>query len=56
MRKMTTANTNKVNSKVFDIDLLNRKTFELSRLEGFVDGTDDIFDVLATQQEQSIKY
>ena len=46
MRKLETANTNQSESKVFNINLLTREPFELSRLEGFVEGQDDIFDVL----------
>ena len=52
MRKIKNANNNVPTSKVFDIELLKRKPFELSRLEGFVDGHDDIFDVLADQKQQ----
>lgn len=52
MRKVTTANTNKVESRVFDIALLTREPFELSRLEGFVDGKEDIFDVLSSQSKE----
>ena len=47
MRKIKTANNNQSSGKVFDINLLQKRPFELSRLEGFVDGKDDIFDVLS---------
>ena len=49
MRNFKSANTNSESSKVFDIDLLKTKPFELSRLQGFVDGEDDIFDVLSAK-------
>ena len=52
MRKIRNANNNVPRSKVFDISLLQKKPFELSRLEGFVDGHDDIFDVLATAPQE----
>ena len=52
MRNVKTANNNQSESKVFDINLLKRKPFELSRLQGFVDGEDDIFDVLAGETEE----
>jgi hypothetical protein len=52
MRKYDSANGNNSQSKVFDIDLLKRKPFELSRLEGFVDGHDDIFDVLTEHKQE----
>lgn len=52
MRKLETANTNSLKSKVFNISLLTREPFELSRLEGFVDGSDDIFDVLANKMQE----
>lgn len=55
MRKFDTANGNNSQSKVFDIDLLKRKPFELSRLEGFVEGHDDIFDVLYDQKQEQTK-
>ncbi|MFK7839581.1 MAG: hypothetical protein AB8B83_04560 [Bdellovibrionales bacterium] len=52
MRKIrsSNANNNVPTSKVFDINLLENRPFELSRLEGFVDGHDDIFDVLSQKQ------
>ena len=53
MRKIETANTNSSESKVFDVNLLTREPFELSRLEGFVDGNDDIFDVLANKRQET---
>lgn len=52
MRKLKTANANSSKSKVFDLNLLSREPFELSRLEGFVDGNDDIFDVLANKMQE----
>ena len=55
MRKFDSANGNNSQSKVFDIDLLKRKPFELSRLEGFVEGHDDIFDVLSDQKQEQTK-
>jgi len=52
MRKIRNANNNIPTSKVFDVNLLRSKPFELSRLEGFVDGEDDIFDILATKPQE----
>jgi len=53
-KKIRTANNNSPKPRIFDIHNLDRKPFELSRLEGFVDGSDDIFDVLGqNKQEQN---
>jgi len=52
MRNIRNANNNVPTNKVFDVNLLQTKPFELSRLKGFVDGHDDIFDVLATTPQE----
>ncbi len=52
MRQSIKTNNNTIQSKVFDISILERKAFELSRLNDFVDGHDDIFDVLHSDQNQ----
>lgn len=55
-RKIRSANNNAPQAKVFDIEILQSKPFELSRLAGFVDGHDDIFDVLShSQQENNLR-
>ena len=51
--KIRSANNNSPKPSVFDINRLTRKPFELSRLQGFVDGHDDIFDVLADKPMHS---
>lgn len=51
-RKIRTANNNAPQPMVFNIDLLDRKPFELSRLDGFVDGKEDIFDVLSKDHKE----
>ena len=40
-------------NKIFDISLLDRRAFELSRLEDFVEGKDDIFDVLGQEDSSA---
>lgn len=56
MRKHRTANNNSPKPTVFDISLLDRRAFELSRLKGFVDGEDDIFDVLSQDHQEKNTY
>lgn len=54
MRKIRTANNNAPKPQVFNVERLRGKAFQLSRLQAFIDGHDDIFDVLAdTHQEKT---
>lgn len=52
-RKIRSANNNIPRPSIFDLNRLERKPFELSRLEGFVDGNDDIFDVLSSKSKEN---
>jgi len=52
-RKIKSANNNAPNPTVFDIERLAHKPFALSRLEAFIDGNEDIFDVLASEPKET---
>jgi len=50
--KIKSANNNAPKTSVFDIEHLTKKPFALSRLEGFIEGNQDIFDVLSSEQKE----